>query len=212
MSTPLSQAHNRAPRHTWAAVERARLTVVPRRSQKAPRVPFVSLVSLLLVGGVVGLLLFNTNMQQSSFVTTSMEEKAAVLAGKEESLRMQLDRLRDPQHIAARAKRLGMVPAGTPAFIRLSDGKVLGRPTPAVPTDAMRITPLPPVKPLSLRPPQVIADAAPHGRAAQHRQDAGHGGDTARGRGSASHDRGARSRTKNVSTSTDDEQSTGRTR
>jgi hypothetical protein len=85
MSTPLSQARTQFPRLAEAAVERARLTVVPRRTQKAPRVPFVSLVSLLLVTGVVGLLLFNTSMQQSSFVATSMEEQATVLAAKEES-------------------------------------------------------------------------------------------------------------------------------
>ena len=50
-----------------AAVERARLTVVPRARTRAARVPFVSLVTLLLLGGVVGLLLFNTSMQQSSW-------------------------------------------------------------------------------------------------------------------------------------------------
>jgi hypothetical protein len=121
MSTPLSQARTQFPRLAEAAVERARLTVVPRRTQKAPRVPFVSLVSLLLVTGVVGLLLFNTSMQQSSFVATSMEEQATVLAAKEESLQMQLEQLRDPQRVATRAKRMGMVPASA-AFVWLSDG------------------------------------------------------------------------------------------
>jgi hypothetical protein len=154
MSTPLFQPRNRVPRIAESAVEKARLTVVPRRATAAPRVPFVTLVSLLLVGGVVGLLLFNTNMQQASFVASSMEEQAAVLAGKEESLRMQLHRLRDPQHVAARAKKLGMVPSSSPAFIRLSDGKVLGRPAVADPGNAIRIAPLPPAKP---RPEVVVA-------------------------------------------------------
>ncbi len=44
-----------------AAVERARLSVVPhRRRVRAPRMPFVTLVSLVLLGGIVGLLCFNT--------------------------------------------------------------------------------------------------------------------------------------------------------
>ncbi|HSE09758.1 MAG TPA: hypothetical protein VLB29_13925 [Nocardioidaceae bacterium] len=190
MSTPLSQARS-LPRFAEAAVERARLTVVPRRTQKAPRVPFVSLVSLLLIGGIVGLLLFNTNMQQASFVASSMEEQAAVLAGKEESLRMQLDRLRDPQHVAAQAKKLGMVPASNPAFIRLSDGKVLGRPSVAEPTDTLQIAPPAPTKPESLRPKLVIVEAprARRDRAAQRR-------DTARRSAAASRSRGAESRTK----------------
>ncbi|HLN77366.1 MAG TPA: hypothetical protein VK204_10005 [Nocardioidaceae bacterium] len=189
MSTPLS---TRVPRLAEAAVERARLTVVPRRTQKAPKVPFVTLVSLLLVGGVVGLLLFNTNMQQASFVATSMEERAAVLAGKEESLRMQLHRLRDPQNVAAHAKKLGMVPASSPAFIRLSDGKVLGRPEVAAPTDVLRITPLPPAKPRSLRPELVILKApkVKHGRGAEQSDTAGASADASRTQGLESRTKG----------------------
>jgi cytoskeletal protein RodZ len=161
MSTLMNQARNRVPRFAEAAVERARLTVVPRRATKAPRVPFVTLVSMLLVSGVVGLLLFNTHMQQASFTITSMEESAALLNAKEQSLQMRLDTLRDPQKVAARAKKLGMVPSSSPAFIRLSDGKVLGTPTVADPLSAMRITPLPTRKPKNLRPDPVIVRLDP---------------------------------------------------
>lgn len=156
MSTLMNQARNRAPRFAEAAVERARLTVVPRRTSKAPRVPFVALVSLLLVGGVVGLLLFNTNMQQASFSGTELEDNASNLYAKEQSLQMRLDTLRDPQKVASRAMSLGMVPSGSPAFIRLSDGSVLGTPSAADPLNAMRISPLPTRKPKNLRPDPVI--------------------------------------------------------
>lgn len=159
MSTLMTQARNRVPRFAEAAVERARLTVVPRRATRAPKVPFVTLVSLLLVGGVVGLLLFNTNMQQASFRATALESQASLLHAQEQSLRMKLDTLRDPQRVATRAKRLGMVPSTGPAFIRLSDGKVLGTPTVAEPTDAMQIAPLPTRKPKNLRPDPVIVPA-----------------------------------------------------
>jgi len=157
MSALVNQARNRVPRLAEAAVERARLTVVPRRARRAARVPFVTLVSLLLVLGVAGLLLFNTSMQQASFKATAMEERAQVLDAKEQSLQLQLAHLRDPQRVAVRAQRLGMVPPSSPAFIRLSDGKVLGKPTPATPLDRIRITPLPTRKPSNLRAPLVIA-------------------------------------------------------
>lgn len=160
MSILMTQARTRVPRIAEAAVERARLTVVPRRAQPAPRVPFVTLVSLLLVGGVVGLLLFNTHMQQASFTTTAMEERATVLDAREQSLQMDLAMLRDPQRVATRAKQLGMVPANGPTFLRLSDGKVLGRPGTADPGESMRIAPLPTPKPKSLRPDPVIAERA----------------------------------------------------
>lgn len=199
MSTPLWQPRARVPRLAEAAVERARLTVVPGRRTRAPRLPFVSLVSLLLVTGVVGLLLFNTNMQQLSFVASSMEEQASVLAAEEESLRMQLHRLRDPQHLAARARRLGMVPAGSPAFVRLTDGKVLGRPGSAEPADAMRIAPPPPVKPLSLQPQLVVLDRVE----ARTARGAGSGRDTTGPREGTSTDRATTSRRKNVHRSED---------
>lgn len=162
MSALMNQARNRVPRIAEAAVERARLTVVPRTAgHGAARVPFVTLVSLLLVAGVAGLLAFNTSMQQASFTATAMEQKAEALDAKQQSLTMQLDALRDPQRVALRAKDMGMVPPSTPAFIRLSDGKVLGRPSPATYDSSMRITPLPTRKPKNLRPTPVVIEMKP---------------------------------------------------
>ena len=159
MSTLLSQARTRVPRIAEAAVERARLTVVPRTARRrARRVPFVTLVSLLLVGGVAGLLCFNTSMQQASFTATDMEDQVTALNAQEQSLKMQLEQLRDPQRVAVQARKMGMVPAGTPAFLRLSDGAVLGKPTPATIDDAVRVTPLPTRKPRNLRPKPVVIE------------------------------------------------------
>ena len=162
MSQPVSNQlaqRSRVPRIAEAAVERARLTVVPRGATRAPRVPFVALVSLLLVSGVAGLLLFNTSMQQASFHATALEQQAQILAAEEQSLQMELEMLRDPQRVAAEARAIGMVPPANPAFIRLSDGRVLGTPTPAVPEDGIRIAPLPTLKPKNLRPDPVIVPA-----------------------------------------------------
>jgi hypothetical protein len=158
-----STARARLPRIAEQAVERARLTVVPRRSH-APRVPFVILISVVLLGGVVGLLLFNTSMQQDSFKATALETQAAQLHAEEQSLQMELDRLRDPQEVAQRAERLGMVPLLNPAFIRLSDGTILGNPIPATAADAQRINPLPTRPPLSFHraPVKVIARQPGH--------------------------------------------------
>ena len=159
MSTLFSQARTRVPRIAEAAVERARLTVVPRTARRrARRVPFVTLVSLLLVGGVAGLLCFNTSMQQASFTATDMEDQVTALNAQEQSLKMQLEGLRDPQRVAIQARKMGMVPAGTPAFLRLSDGAVLGKPTPATVDDAIRVTPLPTRKPRNLRPKPVVVE------------------------------------------------------
>lgn len=160
MSTLMDQARNRVPRFAEAAVERARLTVVPRaRGRRAARVPFMLLVSVLLVGGVAGLLMINTTMQQVSFRQTALEDRASVLAAQQQSLDMQLDQLRDPQHLAVRARKLGMIPPASPAFIRLGTGTVLGVPAAATPDGSFRINPLPTKKPRLLDPKPIVEKA-----------------------------------------------------
>lgn len=156
MSTLMSQARTRVPKFAEDAVARARLSVVPRGETTAARTPFVVMVAMLLVGGVVGLLMFNTSMQQASFTATSLQGKADALAARQQSLQMQLEQLRDPQRLASSAKELGMVAPTNPAFIRLSDGAVLGKPLAASPDDAMRINPLPAKKPDALNPKPLI--------------------------------------------------------
>ena len=81
MSQPVVQLRSRLPKIADAAIARARLTVVPRTRTKTARVPFVVLVSMLLLGGVVGLLLFNTSMQQASFAATALDAQATTLGG-----------------------------------------------------------------------------------------------------------------------------------
>ena len=159
--TPLKDgARNRVPRFAEAAVERARLTVVPPRRSlgrtQAARTPFAVLVIAVLAAGVVGLLMFNTNMQQASFKATALQDRVNVLTAKEQSLALELDQLRDPQRLAVAAKALGMVAPSQPAFVRLSDGRVLGRPTPATTADAVRLNPLPEKLPPSMKRKTVI--------------------------------------------------------
>jgi len=168
MSTQLFGAGSRMPRIAEAAVERARLTVVPRdRRRRTPRVPFVALLSLLLVGGVAGLLLLNTTMQQVSFTATSLEARATSLEAQRQGLQMDVDSLRDPQRVAVQARRMGMVPEDTPAFIRLGDGTVLGKPVPATGADAVRLVPFPTLKPKDLRGRTIrVIEKNPHARGA----------------------------------------------
>ena len=160
MSTLIDGARSRVPRFAEAAVERARLTVVPSRRAvgrtQAARTPFAVLVIAMLAAGVVGLLMFNTNMQQTSFKATALQDRVNVLTAKEQSLDLELDQLRDPQHLALAAKELGMVAPPQPAFVRLADGRVLGNPTPATVGDSVRINPLPSRKPASLKRKTII--------------------------------------------------------
>ncbi len=157
MSGLMEQARSRLPRIAEQAIERARLTVVPRTRPAAPRTPFVLVVAAVLLVGVVGLLMFNTSMQQASFAAAELEERRAALRADEQHLLMELDRLRDPQRVTQEAQALGMVPMLTPVFLDLSDGTVIGEAAPASAVDRMRLRPLPPPVPEQYRvEPEVV--------------------------------------------------------
>ena len=163
MSSPALQPRTRVTRIAQEAVDRARLTVVPRVRTRAPRVPFVTLVSLVLVGGIVGLLLFNTSMQQASFAASSLESQADTLAAREQTLRMELDELRDPQRVATQAQQMGMVIPSAPVFLDLESGTTSGVRTPATRENAIQLQPPAPVKPADLAPEPIVVEvpAAP---------------------------------------------------
>ncbi len=128
VSSASGAARARSPRVAEAAAERARLTVVPRTLTRPPQLPFAVLTAVALIGGVVGLLMFNTNMAAASFRVNDLQQQLTALQAREDQLNLSLDKLNDPQRLARRARALGMVPLGSPAFLRLSDGQVLGDP------------------------------------------------------------------------------------
>jgi hypothetical protein len=124
---PVSGAPARAPR----PAPRPRLRLVPRANVAAPRAPFVVLVLALLVGGLVSLLMLNTMVNENSFRIHDLQQDKQALDLREQQFQREIDRREATPALAEAARRMGLVPAGTPAFIRLPDGKVLGVPTPA---------------------------------------------------------------------------------
>ena len=164
MSTPALQLRERLPKLAEDAVQRARLTVVPRRRVRAARMPFVTLVSLLLLGGVVGLLCFNTQMQQASFAATSLEAQAGNLTAREQTLHDELQDLRDPQHLATLAQQAGMVVPDSSCTVRMAAGTTEQGCEPATADNTPNLLGRPPKKPDVLDPdPHVVLVAAPPG-------------------------------------------------
>jgi cell division protein FtsB len=121
------QAPERSPDRATETTQ-TRLTAVPAPlpAPMAPRLPFVVLVSMLLIGGVVGLLVFNTSMQQSAFQEQRLQEQATTLAAREQALDGELKKMEDPHKIAAKAKDLGMVVPQNAAMLRVPEAKVEG--------------------------------------------------------------------------------------
>ncbi len=114
-----------------AQPKRLRL-VAPARSN-ASRTPFVVVVITVISLGLVGLIFMSTILQGQAFELAKLDREAATLQTQQESLAHDLSALKSPAGLASAAVTYGMVPNANPVFLRLSDGKVIGKPAPALP-------------------------------------------------------------------------------
>ncbi|WP_052851830.1 FtsB family cell division protein [Streptomyces avicenniae] len=116
--------------------------LVPRGSSSAARTPFVLLVVLLLGSGMLGLLLLNASLNEGSFALSELRRETRDLTDEQQELQAEVDGYSAPDALAERARELGMVPAGPPAFLA-EDGTLLGEtdpepapsPTPTAPAE-----------------------------------------------------------------------------
>lgn len=121
-----------------AAPKRLRL-VAPARSHAGPT-PFVVVVITVISLGLVGLIFMSTIMQGQSFEIAELNREANALQTRQDSLVHDLDRMKSPAGLASAAVGYGMVPNTNPVFLRLRDGKVIGKPAPALPgTNVTRV-------------------------------------------------------------------------
>lgn len=96
-----------------------------------PRASFLLTMVAIVVVGVVGVLVLNTKINENAFKLDDLHAQQNALDLQEQQLTRQLDELSSPGNLRAAARRLGLVPAGTPAFISLPDGRIVGVPQPA---------------------------------------------------------------------------------
>ncbi|MFE7711910.1 septum formation initiator [Streptomyces sp. NPDC057486] len=141
MSGPAGQLKGRAARL-------ARL--MPSGPSNAARTPFVLLVVLLLGGGLITLLLLNSALNEGSFRLSELKKRTTEFTDEQQALQHDVDGYSKPDALERRARELGMVPGGSPAFLK-PDGTVRGvpseaaaPPTPAAPRQTQQAAPPPP--------------------------------------------------------------------
>ncbi|MGQ5636771.1 MULTISPECIES: septum formation initiator family protein [unclassified Streptomyces] len=116
------------PQLRGRAARLARL--LPAGRARAARTPFVLLVVLLLGGGLIGLLMLNSALSEGSFKLADLQKRTKNLTDEEQALQRDIDAYSSPDALQRRARQLGMVPGGDPAFLG-PDGRVKGVPSPA---------------------------------------------------------------------------------
>ncbi|MCU7825252.1 cell division protein FtsL [Kitasatospora sp. DSM 101779] len=106
---------------------RGRITARPQTRSVRGRTPFAVLIVVLLSAGLLGLLMLNTALNEGSFELSRLKKQTTDLTDEKQGLQAQIDQNAAPDALARRARELGMVPGGGPAFLQ-DDGKVLGKP------------------------------------------------------------------------------------
>jgi hypothetical protein len=114
-------------------LEQRKLVVVPTRHQKKSRPK--SFYALVTVGGLfailVAQLLLSIVVSDGAYQISALQQEQKELDRDQQSLTEELHVLESPQHLAANAEQLGMVTNSSTAYLRLSDGVVLGSPAAA---------------------------------------------------------------------------------
>ncbi|WP_406405516.1 cell division protein FtsL [Streptomyces sp. NBC_00879] len=119
---------------------------MPSGPSTAARTPFVLLVVVLLGGGLITLLLLNSALNQGSFKLSELKRKTTELTDEQQALQRDVEDRSAPGALERRARELGMVPGGSPAFLD-PDGTVRG-----VPGEATAL-PSPGPSPMEIRKP-----------------------------------------------------------
>lgn len=127
MSSSVARTLTTSPRRLEEARAVGLRLVRPVRS-RARKAPFVVVVMAVLAVGLVGLILMSTVLQAQSFEAAELDRQAASLEAQQQLIGREVDQLQSPANVARRALELGMVPNQNPTFLRITDGKIFGKP------------------------------------------------------------------------------------
>lgn len=128
----MSALPKEAPRHSpeFIPPQPRRLDVVPTRHQRRARPK--SFYALVTVSGLFAILitqlLLSIVVSDGAYQISALQQEQKELSRDHQALLEQLHVLESPQHLAANAEQLGMVTNSSTAYLRLSDGAVLGSP------------------------------------------------------------------------------------
>ena len=117
-----------------------RLVVLAGRKGKPSLLPFVAVLLVLGLLGMLALLLLNTELNKGAFTIKQQKATATKLTQEAEQIQQSLASLDGPGALASEASKLGMVPNGNPAFLA-PNGSVLGSPSAAPKSSPVAPTP-----------------------------------------------------------------------
>ena len=155
--TSASRVGARALNRPTTTSTSTRLRVVTGAPPRHGGAAFGIICATLLAAGLIGLLLLNTVLAQGSFTLHDLRATSDRLTDAEDALTQSLQSSESPANLAAKAASMGMVPAQSAAFLRLSDGTVIGVAKPAEAPPGFTVVPTSAPAPAQGAPPAPAA-------------------------------------------------------
>jgi hypothetical protein len=103
----------------------------PGSRRRLARIPFVGVLILVFGIGMAGLLTLNTTLQDQSFQSRKLDDRADKLTHRQAVLKHKTRQLRAPDRLAEHAWQLGLRPNDQHTVLNLSNGNITGKPRPA---------------------------------------------------------------------------------
>jgi hypothetical protein len=132
----VSTAHELHPDVTGRTGAERHIEIVAPSKHAKPKVVY-ALSAVTCVGAiVVAQLLLSVGISQGAYEISALRASQVELGRTADSVSEELIRVSSPQSLAANAESLGMVSNSNAAYLRLSDGAVLGAPASATGSQA----------------------------------------------------------------------------
>ena len=127
---PRTRKHLKLVKTATSPIVQPIAAAIPLRMPRghATKMTFAFVVMGLVILGSFALLVVNTLSAQASFQKHALQSELSNLVAQQQGLERTVISTESPENLVKVAYRMGMVPAGSPAFLRLSDRKVLGTP------------------------------------------------------------------------------------
>jgi hypothetical protein len=105
------------------------IEIVSTRAQRRarPRLVYAAVTVAGLFAILIAQLLLSIMVSDGAYQIAALQGVQKELSRDQQTLSEQLHVLQSPQHLAANAESLGMVANSSTAFLRLADGKVIGK-------------------------------------------------------------------------------------
>ncbi|MFM1778200.1 MAG: hypothetical protein RL741_818 [Actinomycetota bacterium] len=100
---------------------------------RASKRTFIFIILGMIISGMMMLLYINTVAAQASFQKYELQIQLSQMTALEQSISSTVSLSESPGMLLESATAMGMVPAQTPVFLRLSDREILGTPVVAAP-------------------------------------------------------------------------------